>query len=83
MTQKHTNTHFSKKVHVSKIQERVFWGKKTAGAHTLAKSLYVELVLILQKENLDLAKGESWFCRRRILILQKENPDLTQGELIQ
>ncbi len=69
MTQKHTNTHFSKKVHVPKIQERLLLRKKKApaGAPKVAKSL------ILHKENLDLAKGESWTYTRRINSISREN----------
>ena len=35
MTQKHTNTHFSKKVHVSNIQERVLGEEEAPAAETL------------------------------------------------
>ena len=61
MTQKHTNTHFSKKGHVTKSQERFFcWEKNPAGAPKTGKSLY-------------LAKGESWSYTRRMNSISREH----------
>ncbi len=66
MVQKLITTHFSKKGHVTKIQKRVFSQKKTPlreRTHSLKACIYLlkrqELVLILQEQTLDLAKGES------------------------
>ncbi len=75
MTQTHTNTHVSQKVHVSKIQERVFWGKKPLLERTRSLKACKNQwrILILHKENLDFAKGESRYYTRRIYSISKKH----------
>ncbi len=115
LSQKHTNTHISPKVHVRQIQELVFQEKKPLrerprplkacilqkeGLHVFHKGACLKnpgtpfsvrkkalrerprplkactiqwRILISHKENLDLARGESWSYTRRINSISREN----------